>query len=398
MARAPTPQERMMKVQEVLMRAVNRELTWIQAAEILGCTTRSLRRWRLKYEQSGVNGLVDGRTRGHRSSRSIARHEVEPLLRLYREQYAGYNVRHFCSIARRKHGLQWSYSFVRQVLQHAGLVKKRRPRGRHLTRRPPRECFGELLHIDGSHHEWLTLRPGERQCLIAVVDDATRRLLYAQLHEGETTEAILAAFHAVFAQYGLPQAVYTDRASWAVTTRKPSTADEQQTITQVGRALERLGVEHILAYSPQARGRSERVNRTLQDRLVKELHSAGVRTRERANRYLVETFLPVYNLEIPRPPTDPASAFVTAGGAPLNQVLCHQEVRTVAKDNTVVLAGIRLQIGKQPGRKTCAGLEVTVRRHLDRTHSIWRGPQCWGRFDHRGQGLPTGAILSETAA
>lgn len=398
MARAPTPQERMMKVQEVLMRAVNRELTWIQAAEILGCTTRSLRRWRRRYERSGVNGLVDGRTRGHRSSRSIARHEVDPLLQLYRERYAGYNVRHFCSIARRKHGLRWSYSFVRQVLQHAGLVKKRRSRGRHLTRRPPRDCFGELLHIDGSHHEWLMRRPGERQCLIAVVDDATRRLLYAQLHDRESTEAILTAFHAVFTQYGLPQAVYTDRASWAVTTRKPGSAEEQQTMTQVGRALERLGVEHILAYSPQARGRSERVNRTLQDRLVKELHSAGVRTMERANRYLMEAFLPPYNLEIPRSPADPISAFVTIGGAPLDQILCHQEVRTVGKDNTVVLAGVRLQIGKQPGRKTCAGLEVLVRRHLDGTHSIWRGPQCWGRYDRRGQPSSAGSGPGERAA
>jgi transposase len=387
MARAPTPQERMMKVQEVLMRCVNRQLTWIQGAEILGCTTRSLRRWKLKYRKFGVHGLVDGRTRGHRSPRWINRQEVEPLLQLYREHYAGYNVRHFCSLARRKHGLRWSYSFVRQALQQAGLVKKRRPRGRHLLRRPPRECFGEMLHIDGSHHAWLTLQSDERQCLIAVVDDATRRLLYAQLQERETSEAILTAFHAVFMQYGLPQAIYTDRAGWAVHTRKAGTPDESRSVTQVGRALERLGVEHILAYSPQARGRSERVNRTLQDRLVKELHSAGVRTLERANRYLIETFLPTYNAEIPRPPADPASAFVTAGGAPLEQILCHEEARTVAKDNTVVLQGVRLQIGKQPGRKTCAGLEVIVRRHLDRSHSVWRGPQCLGRFDQRGRSI-----------
>ncbi len=169
-------------------------------------------------------------------------------------------------------------------------------------------------------------------------------------------------------------------------------------MTQVGRALERLGVEHILAHSPQARGRSERVNHTLQDRLVKELHSAGVRTRERANRYLLETFLPAYNAEIPRPPADPVSAFVTIGDAPLDQILCHEESRTVGKDNTVVLHGVRFQIGKQPGRKTCAGLEVTVRRHLDHTHSIWRGPQCWGRFDHRGRALSTPSIQGGKAA
>jgi transposase len=374
----PTAQERMMKVQEVLMRAVNREISWIQAAEILGCTTRSLRRWKLRYQKFGIRGLVDGRTRGHRSPRWVRPQDVEPLLELYRRRYQGFNVRHFCSIARREHGLVWSYSFVRQALQAAGLVRKRRPRGRHFVRRPPRPCFGELLHVDGSHHEWLALGPGQRQCLVAVVDDATRRLLYAQLSERETTEAVMAALHHVFTQHGLPQAVYTDRAGWAVHPLQAGERGVSRPPTQVGRALERLGIEHILAYSPQARGRGERVNRTLQDRLVNELRLARVRSLEGANRYIETRFLVPYNTELARPPADPASAFVTAAGAPLDQILCHEESRQVAKDNTVVLEGVRLQIAKQPGRATCAGLSVVVRRHLDGTHSVWRGPQCWG--------------------
>lgn len=385
MPQAPTAQERMMRVYEVLMRAVNRELSWIQAADILGCTPRSLRRWRLRYETFGQEGLVDGRTRGHRSPRCVKPKDLEPLLRLYRERYAGFNVRHFCSIARREHGLVWSYSFVRQALQRAGLVKKRRPRGRHFLRRPPRACFGEMLHLDGSHHAWLATRPQERQCLIAVVDDATRRLLYARLSERETTQAVLAALHTVFTHHGLPQALYTDRASWAAYIRSSQGRPRPERPTQVGRALERLGIEHILAYSPQARGRGERVNRTLQGRLVNELRVAGIRTLERANRYIEECFLPPYNAELARPAADPASAFVTSGGAALEQILCHEEARRVGKDNTVVLEGVRLQIAKQPGRATCAGLEVTVRRHLDGTHSVWRGPRCWGRFDSRGR-------------
>ena len=196
MPQAPTAQERMMRVREVLMRAVNRELSWIQAADILGCSPRSLRRWKLRFKQSGVSGLVDRRTLGHRSARMVTQQQLEPLLKLYRERYAGFNVRHFCSIARREHGLTWSYSFVRQVLQNAGLVKKQRPRGRHFVRRPPRACFGEMLHLDGSHHPWLALHPEQRQCLIAVVDDATRQLLYAQLSERETTDAVMAALNA----------------------------------------------------------------------------------------------------------------------------------------------------------------------------------------------------------
>jgi len=381
----PTAEERVMKVQEELMRAIDHEITWIQAAEILGCTTRSLRRWKLRYRTYGMRGLVDGRTRGHRSPRWISPQDVEPLLRLYRERYRGFNVRHFCSIAGREHGLVWSYSFVRQALQAAGLVRKRRPRGRHLMRRPPRPCLGELLHVDGSHHAWLALRPGERQCLVAVVDDATRRLLYAQLSERETTEAVMAALYQVFTQHGLPQALYTDRAGWAV---HPLSAGERgvpRPPTQVGRALERLGIEHILAYSPQARGRGERVNRTLQDRLVNELRVAQVRSLASANRYIQARFLALYNAELARPPADPTRAFVTAGGAPLDQILCHEELRHVAKDNTVVLGGVRLQIAKQPGRATCAGLMVVVRRHLDGAHSVWRGPRCWGRFDAQGR-------------
>lgn len=385
MPQAPTSQERMMKVHEVLLRAMNHELTWIQAAEILGCTARSLRRWRWRYQKFGMHGLVDGRTRGHRSPRWVRPQDVEPLLRLYRERYRGFNVRHFCAIARREHGLSWSYSFVRQALQRAGLVKKRRPRGRHFVRRPPRACFGELLHLDGSHHPWLALQPHARQCLIAVVDDATRQLLYVQLSERETSEAVRGALFAVFTRYGLPQSLYTDRAGWAIHTLKPGSHHPRQEITQVGRALERLGIEHILAYSPQARGRSERVNRTLQDRLVNELRLAGIRTIERANHYLEEQFVPLYNAELARPAADPASAFVTAGGAALDQILAHEESRTVGKDNTVVLQGVRLQIAKQPGRATCAGLEVTVRHHLDGTYSLWRGPTCWGRYDSRGR-------------
>ena len=394
MTQIPTARERMMKVREVLMRAVNRELSWIQAADILGCTPRSLRRWKLRYQEFGMDGLVDGRTRGHRSPSWIQPSDVEPLLELYRRRYAGFNVRHFCSIARREHGLKWSYSFVRQVLQNAGMVKKQRPRGRHFQRRPPRACFGEMLHLDGSRHAWLALRPEERQCLIVVVDDATRRILYAQLSEQETTEAVMAALAAVFQRQGLPQSLYTDRGGWAACTRGSDGKPRSDRPTQVQRSLQRLGVEHILAYSPQARGRGERVNRTLQGRLVNELRIAGIGTMARANRYLDDVFLPNHNAELTRPPADPVSAFVTAGGADLEQILCHEELRTVGKDNTVVLDAVRLQIAKQPGRATCAGLEVVVRRHLDGTHSVWRGPRCWGRFD--GKGRP--ARASEAAA
>ncbi len=156
----------------------------------------------------------------------------------------------------------------------------------------------------------------------------------------------------------------------------------------MGRALAQLGIEHIPAYSPQARGRSERLNRTLQDRLVNELRVAGIRTVPAANRYVRECFLPAYNARFARPPADPESAFVPLGRRPdLDQILCHQEERTVAQDNTVTLDGIRLQITKQRGRRTCAGLRVLVRRHLDEHHSVCWGTRCFGCYDARGRTL-----------
>jgi transposase len=377
-----------MKVQEVILRALSGTLTWLQAADILGIHPRSLRRWRARYEADRILGLYD-RRRQRPSRRKAPVGEVQRILRLYRETYLGFNVRHFHQLARREHGVTLSYSFVKLALQEAGLVRKGRARGRHRRRREPRPCFGELLHLDGSPHPWLALCPEERQTLIAVLDDATKRLLSAQLWPAETTEAVMTALREVFQTSGLPIALYTDRAGWAFHTPKAGGRVDPTRLTQVGRALARLGIEHIPAYSPQARGRGERLNRTLQDRLVNELRLAGITTLEVANAYLRERFIPEYNELFTRPPADPASAFVPLGDVDLDQILCHEEERTVGQDNTVVLDRVVLQIAKQPGRRTCAGLRVTVRRHLDGRHTIWRGPQGFGHYDT--QGRPTTA-------
>ena len=232
--------------------------------------------------------------------------------------------------------------------------------------------------------------PEQRATLLAVVDDATKQLLYAQLVAGgESVVAIMTALRAVLESYGLPMALYTDRASWAVYTPTSGTGPDRRKLTQVGRALHQLGIEHILGYSPQARGRSERVNRTLQDRLVNELRVAGIRTVAAANRYLREQFLPAFNAEFARPPADPTSAFVPLGRADLAEILCHEEARVVAPDNTVRLDGLLLQIAKQRGRRTCAGLTVTLRRYLNGTHAIWWGTRCLGRYSPAGHALST---------
>jgi transposase len=363
----PTPEERAMKVREVFLRAMSGEYSWIQAAQVLGWSAQRVRRWRRRFEAHGMDGLMDRRHRP--SPRRLSARVVQRVLRLYRDKYRGFNMRHFHAVLKREHRFAHSYSWLRCVLEQAGLVRKKRPRGRHRLRRAPRSMFGEMLHIDGSPHAWLALCPEERYAMITVVDDATRRLLYAWLEESESGHAILTALHATFLAYGLPMALYTDRAAWAAFTPVRGEPVDKSHVTQVGRALKRLGIEHILAYSPQARGRSERLNRTMQGRLVNELRVAGIRTRERANRYLNECFLPAYNEEFAIAPADPASAFVTPG-CDLFQILCFEETRVVNKDNTVRWDKLPLQVPKQPGRKTCAGLTVTVRHHLDRTFSI----------------------------
>lgn len=380
----PSAVERAMQIKEVLLRAMNKEYSWLQAAEILGITPRGLRRLRQRMEQFGYQGLVDMR-RGRPSPRRTPVAEIERILQLYRERYSGFNARHFVSTVRRQNGVKLSYTCVKQILQGAGVIKKRRARGRHRRKRERRARFGEMLHLDGSRHAWLALVPEERQTLIQVVDDATSRLLYAQLWPGETTRAVMTAIREVIRQHGIPQAIYTDRAGWAFDTPKAGGKVSTVHLTQVGEALARLGIEHIPSYSPQARGRSERMNGTLQGRAVNELKAAGITTTEPANEYLRERYLTTHNEEFAREPADPTSAFVELEEIDLDEIFFEEDVRKVGKDNTVGFDGILLQIDKQPGRRTCAGLGVQVRRHLDGSYTVRRGAQLLGAYDAQGR-------------
>src|SRR5512132_539005 len=396
--------ERAVKVHEVLMQALSGRQPWIHVAEVLGVSARTVRRLRWRYEQYGFTGLYDHRQRMP-SPRAVPVAEVQRLLALYRDRYGpreghpGFNVRHFYQIARREHGVRMSYSFVKKALQAAHLVGKRRPRGRHRRRREPRPCFGELVHLDGSRHAWLALVPAALQTLIAVVDAATKQVLYAQLgEEGESAVVIMTALRAVLETHGIPGALYTDRAGWAVYTPTSGTAPDRSQLTQVGRALAQLGIEHIVGFSPQARGRSERANGTLQGRLVNELRVAEIRTVAAANQYLRERFLADYNATFGRPAADPTSAFVPVGPHDLDQILCHEEERVVARDNTGRLDGVVLQIDKQRGRRSCAGLHVLVRRHLHGQHSVWWGPRCLGRYTAEGRPLAARSGGTEIAA
>ena len=390
----PAAVERAMKVQEVILKAMAGQMTWLQAAEVLRIRPRTLRRWKWKMERFGVQGLFDRRCQVP-SQRRVPGSVVETILRLYQDRYQEFNVRHFHKVVKRDHGITQSYTFVKQVLQGAGLVRKCRVRGKHRMRRERRACFGEMLHLDGSRHHWLALEPEQWQTMIAVVDDATSQLLYGQLWPGERRVAVMTALRTVFVEHGLPQQLYTDRAGWAARTPRRGGKPDDRTPTQVQRTLAELGIEHIRAYSPQARGRSERHNRTLQGRLVNEFRVREIRTIDEANRFLREHYYREFNEEFAHQPADPASGFVPVGTADLDQFLCARAERVVTRDNVVVLGKLLLQIPKQPGRRSCQGLRVTVRHHLSGNYSVTAGQRRLADYDARGSLKPPDSDVTD---
>ncbi|MGH9814017.1 MAG: ISNCY family transposase [Candidatus Acidiferrales bacterium] len=375
--------ERAMKVQEVILRALAKKISWGQAAEIIGLSDRQMRRWHWRYQRWGYDGLWD-RRRGRPSPRRVPLAQVEQVLGLYREKYFDFNVRHFHEKLREAHGIGLSYTWVKLALQSAGLVKKARRQGVHRRRRPRRPLPGMLLHVDGSSHAWL--QDGRRYDLLVVLDDATSKIYYAQLVEEESTRTVLAALREVVERQGLFCALYSDRASHFFETPRAGAKVDPQRLTQVGRALRELGIRMIPAYSPQARGRSERNFGTWQGRLPQELRLRKIHTLEAANRFLREEYLVEFNRRFQVPATQPGSAFLPLRGQDLERIFSLQQERVVNRDNTVQVGNVLLQIEKSPWRDTLAGCRVTVYEHLDGTRSVGYGPHTVGRFN--AQGVP----------
>lgn len=284
--------ERMMNLQDVILKAMAKKLTWIEAAEIAGMSVRNMQRKRQSYQDHGYDGLFDQR-RGKRSIHRVPMAAAERVLALYRDKYADFNVRHFHEKLKETEGIQLSYSWVKQALQGAGLVVRRRKRGPHRRRRERRPMPGMLLHIDGSKHRWF--QDDRYYDLLVILDDATSRIYYAQLVAEESTRTVMAALREVIEREGLFCALYSDRASHFFVTPKAGEPVDKSRLTQVGRALKELGVQMIPAYSPQARGRSERSFGTWQSRLPQELRLAAITKLEEANRFLRERYIAEFN-------------------------------------------------------------------------------------------------------
>jgi transposase len=366
----------MMKLQEVILKAMAKKLSWIEAAEIAGMSVRNMQRMRDRYREHGYNGLFDQR-RGKRSYHRIAMETAERVLALYRDKYPDFNVRHFHEKLGEQEGVQLSYSWVKQALQGAGLVARRRKRGPHRRRRPRRPLPGMLLHIDGSKHRWF--QDDRYYDLLVILDDATSRIYYAQLVAEESTRTVMAALREVIEREGLFCSLYSDRASHFFVTPKAGEPVDKSRLTQVGRALKELGVQMIPAYSPQARGRSERSFGTWQSRLPQELRLAGITTIEEANHFLRQRYIAEFNRNFTVKASLRGTTFRRCGRSDLDWIFSIQTERVVEKDNTVAIRDQWWQLDKTRWRHTLAGQTVTIHQHLDGTVSIRYGPHVVGR-------------------
>jgi transposase len=378
--------ERMMKLQDVLLKAMAKKITWWEAAEIIGVTARTMRRWRERLERDGYSGLVDRRKK-RPGDRRVPLARVEEVLRLYRETYAGLNIRHFQEKLKEEHAIQLSYTWVQKALQGAGLVPRGRKRRKHRRRRERRAMPGMLLHIDGSKHQWF----GDERWydLIVILDDATSKVYYAQLVEEESTRTVMAALREVIETQGLFCALYSDRGSHFFVTPKAGEKVDKHRLTQVGRAMKELGVQMIPAYSPQARGRSERSFGTWQGRLPQELQLAGIETVEGANRFLRERYIEVFNQKFTVAAAEKGTAFRRTTRTDLDWIFTVQSERVVGKDNTVAIGDCRWQLEKSRFRSSLAGCTVTIHEHLDQAVSIRYGPHVVGRYAATTKARPT---------
>ena len=383
---------RRMKFEDVYGRWQQRRLSQAEAAEILGMSERTFRRWRERYEGEGAAGLLDRRL-GRASARRAPVDQVHAVLTLYRERYRGFSAKHFHDKLRQRHGFALGYTWTKLRLQAAGLVAKAERRGAHRKKRPRRPWRGMLLHQDGSRHRWLPAL-AQQLDLIVTMDDATSELYSAFLVEEEGTMSSFRALAEVIGAQGLPCALYTDRASHYFVTPKAGAKVAKDQLTQVGRALAQLGIEHIPAYAPEARGRSERAFGTLQDRLPKEFELAGIGTLEAANRFLRETYLAEHNARFAVAPEHPETAFVADAAGVHREILCVQEERVVGNDNTVRYRGLSLQIPPSPLRPHFVKARVRVHGDPDGTLAIFHGPRCLARYRADGSLLDPDQLLA----
>jgi transposase len=374
-----------MRFEGLLDRHERGELSQIEAAEMLGISERSFRRWRDRLREEGPEGLRDRRL-GKPSSRRAAEAEIARMLGLWRERYADHTVKHFHEQLAKRHDYKLGYTVTKVHLHRAGLVAPAARRSAHRKKRPRRPLVGMLLHQDASRFAWL---PGDarQRDLVVTLDDATSAIYSALLVEEEGTASSFLGLGQVIERHGLFCALYTDRGSHYFRTPEAGGPVDKGKLTQVGRALAQLGIEHIAAYSPEARGRSERAFRTLQDRLPKELRLAGIGGVEAANRWLAEVYIPEHNARFAVAPEQPGSAFVADRAGAWREILCIQDERRVGNDNTVKWRRLTLQLPPSRLRPHFVKATVRVHEYPDGTLAIFLGPHRLADYDASGMAI-----------
>jgi transposase len=372
---------RMIRFRSVLGRYEADELNQIEAAEMLGVSERTFRRWCRRFEEEGETGLLDRRL-GRPSGKRVPADDEAEIERLYRTRYRGFTARHFHEHLVRDHLYRWGYTWTKLFLRSKGLLDKAPRRGVHRRKRPRRPLPGMMLHQDGSRHAWLAGQPA--MDLIVTMDDATSEIYSAFLVEEEGTASTFRALLEVFTRHGLPLSLYTDRGSHYFHTPEAGGKVDRDQPTQVGRGLAQLSIEHIAAYSPQARGRSERLFGTLQGRVPKELALAGITTVEAANAWLRDTYISAHNTRFATKAEQEGSAFVAVTGLDLAETLCVQEERIVGNDNCVSFENRKLQIPESPLRPHFVKATVKVHQYPNGGLAIFHGRRCLGRYDSKG--------------
>jgi len=351
-----------------------------EAARLLAVSDRTFRRYLAKYKEQGIEGLIDKRIE-QISHRRAPVDEVLSLTTLYKTRYSGWNVKHFFSFYKKQHSGKRGYTWVKKTLQHEGLVAKSSKKGTHRKKRERAALAGMMLHQDGSDHHWVA---GERWDLIVTMDDATSTHYSMFFVEEEGTASSFQGVKEVIENHGLFCSLYTDRGHHYWHTPEVGSPVDKLQLTQFGRAMRQLGIEMIPAYSPEARGRSERAFRTHQERLPKELAIYGITTMTEANEYLKKIYMPAFNAEFSVPAASEGSAFVPWINGAVDEILCEQYERTVRKDNCVSFEGLILQIPKDNNRCHYNKVKVRVHRYMTGQLAIFHGPRKLADYDSKG--------------
>jgi transposase len=359
-----------MRFFEVNERFSRQELTCEQAAEVMGVSVSTFYRKRQRFAEEGAEGLVDRRI-GKISARRVPVDEAMRVIALFETKYCDFTVKHFHEKLVEQ-GYKHSYTLLKNTLQQAGVVKKVRKRGQHRRKRPRRPLPGIMLHQDGSTHEWV---PGKRWDLIVTMDDATNEIYSMFFCEEEGTMSSFQGLSETMKKQGMPCSLYVDRGSHYFFTPKAGEKVDKGRLTQVGRAMRQLGIEMIPAYSPEARGRSERMFGTLQKRLPQELRLQGITDMAQANRFLRDSFLPAHNARFAKAAEVEGSAFTPLYDFALDEVLCIQEERVVSNDNTVKYKNSTLQIIPGNNRLHYVKSKVRIHEYQDKSLAIFHGPR-----------------------